>query len=272
MKKILVCFSALGLVVLSVAFEPMSKTGIAGFAGGPGEKNCTKCHGGNPNTGTGSITITAPDLIDWKYSPGKTYNINVTVTQTGVGLFGFAFEALTEAGADAGKLEVINPTETHIDSSSISGTLRKGITHALNGGKSTDAHTFTFKWIAPATDVGPVTFYSAGNAANGNNLTSGDFIYTKVQVISSAAVNVKEQDATVSLELFPNPTEDRLNINVNTSDKMSIHILDMNGRLLMKKENMFSNAVVDVSGLPAGMYLTRIETTNGVGTKRFMKK
>src|SRR5215203_393475 len=34
------------------------------------------------------------------------------------------------------------------------------------------------KWTAPAADAGRVTFYAAGNAANSNNQSSGDNIYT----------------------------------------------------------------------------------------------
>jgi uncharacterized protein (TIGR03437 family) len=38
--------------------------------------------------------------------------------------------------------------------------------------------TFQFDWTPPATNVGPVTFYVAGNAANGNGANTGDQIYT----------------------------------------------------------------------------------------------
>ncbi|MBC7931811.1 MAG: PQQ-dependent sugar dehydrogenase, partial [Rubrivivax sp.] len=37
--------------------------------------------------------------------------------------------------------------------------------------------SWTFRWTAPAEDVGPVTFYAAGNHANGDGNTSGDNIY-----------------------------------------------------------------------------------------------
>jgi len=38
--------------------------------------------------------------------------------------------------------------------------------------------TFQFDWNPPATNAGPVTFYVAGNAANGNSASTGDLIYT----------------------------------------------------------------------------------------------
>ena len=42
-----------------------------------------------------------------------------------------------------------------------------------------DKNQWTFKWTAPTNDVGPITFYAAGNAANGDFSTSGDYIYTQ---------------------------------------------------------------------------------------------
>jgi MYXO-CTERM domain-containing protein len=49
-----------------------------------------------------------------------------------------------------------------------------------------DMNSWTVRWAAPASDVGPVTFYAAGNAANGDGenmvmgvpSSAGDFIYT----------------------------------------------------------------------------------------------
>ncbi|MDQ3919666.1 MAG: PQQ-dependent sugar dehydrogenase, partial [Acidobacteriota bacterium] len=43
-------------------------------------------------------------------------------------------------------------------------------------GQQFGAH-WTFKWTAPGADVGPVTFYVAGNQANGDQNNSGDNIY-----------------------------------------------------------------------------------------------
>jgi uncharacterized protein (TIGR03437 family) len=51
--------------------------------------------------------------------------------------------------------------------------------------------TFTFKWTPPATAVGTIVLYSAGNAANGDGNSSGDHIYsTNVQLTPTTASNV----------------------------------------------------------------------------------
>jgi hypothetical protein len=272
MKRKIVSIFALIVAIISVSFRPMHKAGIAAFVQSPDESNCTDCHGGTVNSGSGSLVISSPTLKDWKYTPGQTYEMNVTVAQTGITLFGFSIEALTSAGTDAGSFVIIDDTQTHIDSSDVSGTMRKSMTHSFNGGRTNDSHTFVFKWTAPATDIGPVTFYSAGNAANANNLNSGDFIYTKSQVITPASVGITKLDATsLDVQLFPNPTKDKLAIHAAVNDKLTVSIYDLQGNLLIRKENIFSKSFIDVSALSAGTYFTKIETLSGVAFKKFMK-
>jgi hypothetical protein len=272
MKKKIVSIVALIIAIASISFRPMYKTGVAGFVASPDESDCTDCHGGIANTGTGSVVISSPTLKDWKYVPGTTYEINVTVAQAGIKLFGFAMEALTDAGTDAGTMETINAAETHLDSSNISGTMRKNMVHTLNGGKTDNSHTFTFKWTAPAKDIGPVTFYAAGNASNGNDLKTGDAIYTKSQVVTASPVGISTQvGMNVDVQLFPNPTVDKLTIHTATTERMIVSIFDLHGKMLIRKENVLSNSFIDVSDVPTGGYLIKIETRSGVAFKKFVK-
>src|SRR5258706_13981828 len=39
-------------------------------------------------------------------------------------------------------------------------------------------NSWIIPWVAPDSSVGTVCFYAAGNAANGNNKSTGDSIYT----------------------------------------------------------------------------------------------
>ena len=59
--------------------------------------------------------------------------------------------------------------------------------------KHTSAGTFAgtpgptswqYQWTAPAASVASVTFYAAGNAANGTGNTSGDYIYTQSAIVN----------------------------------------------------------------------------------------
>ncbi|MBK9167717.1 MAG: IPT/TIG domain-containing protein [Bryobacterales bacterium] len=55
--------------------------------------------------------------------------------------------------------------------------LRQFVIHT-NPASGTGSATFEFDWTAPENDVGPVDFFAAGNAANGNGSNTGDRIYS----------------------------------------------------------------------------------------------
>jgi hypothetical protein len=63
---------------------------------------------------------------------------------------------------------------------------RMYILHTAAGTNPTGAGTnsWSFKWTAPPTSTGKVTFYAAGNAANNDGAQTGDLIYT-----TSASIN-----------------------------------------------------------------------------------
>ena len=81
--------------------------------------------------------------------------------------------------------------ETQVSFSSSFG--REYIKHTLPGTAAgqPEGHAWSFEWTAPPDDVGPVTFYAAGNAANNNGNNSGDYIYT-----TSALVPLPEPGST----------------------------------------------------------------------------
>jgi hypothetical protein len=272
-KNITLALAAITIVFMS--FDVMDHDGIAGYSGSPAEKNCTNCHSTFAlNSGGGSVAIASPTLTNWSYVPGQTYTINVTVAKTGVKLFGLEFEALTSAGANAGTLTA--GTGTVIKSATVSGNSRASVTHALNGGKGTDSHIFSFTWKAPATDVGKITFYCAGNAANGDDKSIGDYIYTTSQVVTSpSTVGIAEQVAfSRNISIYPNPATDQLQI-VNASspsEHMNISIIDLKGSLISAKENVRSNEAIEVSNLNPGLYSLRIESAGKIAVKPFIKQ
>src|SRR4029079_17212748 len=79
------------------------------------------------------------------------------------------------------------------------GGARQYIEHTAAGtfvGQQNSA-SWTFNWTAPPTDIGPVTFYAAGNQANNDGNTSGDYIY-KTFVVSAPASTTPDFVLSVS--------------------------------------------------------------------------
>jgi uncharacterized repeat protein (TIGR01451 family) len=130
-----------------------------------------------PDAGTGRISITAPQT----YVPGHTYPVTVTHTNADPTRlrWGFELTVLDNASDEkAGELQGIDGT-TQVLNNAGPGSARQYIEHTAVGtfvGQQNGA-SWTFNWTAPSTDVGPVTFYAAGNQANNDGNTSGDYIY-----------------------------------------------------------------------------------------------
>jgi hypothetical protein len=141
---------------------PNAKTGA------PGEGTCHECHNSFPlNSGPGSVAITAPST----YAANQTYQITVTVTQSGQSRWGFEFTPLS-----TGTCTITDPANTQKDTFQT----RIYVKHTAQGtNNGTPGPTsWDFDWTAPAVPPDTVRFYAAGNAANGNDRSSGDYIYT----------------------------------------------------------------------------------------------
>jgi hypothetical protein len=148
-----------------------------GHTGAPGEQTCVECHTGTLNSGAGRVTISGvPD----KYVPGTEYTLTVKVEHPDRQRWGFQLTALDGASKPVGAFTLVDRSTTRTVSGNGTLTGRKYVEHTSLGtfeGKPGSA-SWDVKWTAPATDAGRVTFYAAGNAANGNNQSSGDLIYT----------------------------------------------------------------------------------------------
>lgn len=178
---VIIIFTAFFLAVYfasdDVAIETSASAGGAptGRTGAPGESTCTSCHNQTPLTG--QFSVLAPP----SYVPGQTYSIEVRNTTADNTRFswGFSITALTGANANAGTFANVNAF-TRLRS----GGGRNYVTQTEAGifSGQTGGSVWTFNWTAPATDVGPVTFYAAGLHANDDGGTDGDQTYTTTAV------------------------------------------------------------------------------------------
>ena len=197
-KKLLL--TALPIIVFALfTSEQMSDNGKAAKTGAPGEVNCTDCHGDYTlNSGGGSISIAAPTMAGFQYTPGQTYNMSVTVSRSANSLFGVGIEALTSGNANAGTLNITDAASTQIKSATVSGVSRRNIVHTLDGGATAASKVFNFSWTAPASGTGNVTFYFAGVAGDGDGNESGDYVYIGSQLLTEISCTPPAQPAAIS--------------------------------------------------------------------------
>ena len=175
-------------LVLTAGLALARSNGPGGrFAGGPGDSVCAQCHTGTAlNGGPGSVKVVFPGGT--KYQPGATYRVKVEVRDPEQQRWGFQFSARlasNPAAANAGNLEPVNDFTRIICQDNTAKPCGEAnqiqyIMHVVAGTRlgQKDGADFEFDWTAPAAGSGPVTFYAAGNAANGNGNNQGDHIYT----------------------------------------------------------------------------------------------
>lgn len=266
----------------TMSFDVLEDNGKAGRTGSPGETTCTGCHTGAViNDGVGSVVISSPDLGPlWEYVPGDTYTINVTVARVGAPLFGFGLECLTGStpAQNAGTLVVTNSAETHILNATVSSVVRKNMVHQLNGGVATDTKTFTFDWIAPATNVGNVTFYCTGNATNGNGAKTGDHIYSTTQVVTPAFGAGTDDLAAVNnaFSVFPNPASENIFVsyNLDAGERVDFTLSTLEGKSVGPVYTFTANGAQTTSmlSLPAdlakGIYFVRMQSGDVTGIQK----
>src|SRR3990172_2492928 len=97
--------------------------------------------------------------------------------------------AIDEQGNRIGKFKKIGKTTQVIPPNDYRGLNKedkeKYISNTAKGNKK---KRWNVKWIPPASASGTITFYAAGNEANGNGSNSGDYIYTTTREITDASV------------------------------------------------------------------------------------
>ena len=142
--------------------------------GAPNEGTCADCHAGNAlNVSGGSLMVTIPET----YQPNEVYTIIVDLSRAGQSKWGFEMTALDANGARAGSFTADDAANTQLTETNNKQYIQHTTAGTATG--TNDAHSWEFEWTAPDADIGPITFYAAGNAANGDGGTTGDYIYTE---------------------------------------------------------------------------------------------
>ncbi|HHT9121735.1 MAG TPA: choice-of-anchor V domain-containing protein [Candidatus Wunengus sp. YC63] len=146
---------------------------IAGRTGAPNDIcdsltcNSDACHTSyGLNTGRATFSITVPS----SYEKGKTTDILITFDNSNTGLHGFEITAMDAANTKVG---------TFTSTSETTQTEPYKSQYAAHTVIGTAENGWTVQWTAPVEKLSdPITFYAAGNEANGDGTSLGDFIYT----------------------------------------------------------------------------------------------
>ena len=280
MKASLILLGAVVAIALIAAFPflALSSSGGAptGFSGP--EQTCNACHGvfGEVNTGTGSVTITAPDT----YVAGSTVSITVTVDNTTppVGqnpIQGFMLSVRDDTLGHVGEFDLDGSTLVRFGAGNNPPEDSLWVTHTSS---SNQMSSWTFLWIAPEDPPNIVTLYAAGNASDADGgASSGDFIYVTAHSMTRITV-ANEPDATPSVlsldPLAPNPFRHDTETSYTLDRPATVRIVlrDGRGRTVRELENGPKEAGnhrlrISADGLSAGVYFLTVYGPDGATTR-----
>jgi uncharacterized protein (TIGR03437 family) len=184
-KNLLVRSSPFILAIASIGIYAYEYGPDPGYTGAPGDNStgcmASGCHTNAPNTTPGgSVKIVAAGGTT--YVPGQTQQIQVTVTDSTERRYGFELSARVDSNPRMMGAGTLAPTDANtqvincqtsgdvpFSGSCPSGNTLQWIEHNITGymRSAPPATTFSFNWTPPATNVGAVTLYAAGNAGTG---------------------------------------------------------------------------------------------------------
>ena len=180
--------------VFAFSFDPPDEK-----TGAPNESTCaqTGCHtGNNLNASGGSMMLTVPET----YIPNEVYTIVVNLSRAGQSRWGFEMTALDADGARAGSFKADDAANTQVSEANSKQYIQHTSIGTAQG--TNNAHSWEFEWTAPDADIGPITFYATGNAANGDSGFTGDYIYTTqekstppIPVVAGVSLEIVGDDA-----------------------------------------------------------------------------
>ena len=170
------------------------------MGGKPAEGNCTLCHfneaGSNLDLPGGAVEILD---LPATYTAGEAYRIRVRLNSDSTAAYperrwGFQLTAARASnGEGIGTFELDDPDTLSIEPGTDDFASRSYVQQRIDGTRAGRGGPveWTFTWRAPETPQDTAFFFCIGNAANGSQETSGDFIYTAADTVLDVTTPVR---------------------------------------------------------------------------------
>lgn len=101
------------------------------------------------------------------------------------------------------------------------------------------------------------------------NLSRGEYDST----IITTPFAVGEQHVNINLTLYPNPATDKLQLNVDDANILNIQVLNVHGDIILEQNHVNNHQqTIQLSTLPIGNYMLKINTNKGATYRKFQKK
>ncbi len=192
------------------------------------------------------------------------YNINFENTGTAAATFIVVKDIIDISKFDINSLQIMN--SSHPMTTRITGNKVEFIFQNINLGAGQHGNV-TFK-------IKTINTLVTGNTVTNNASIYFDYNFPVVTNIASTTFqslsnSVFETDNSISVS--PNPASSIINIQSNATIK-SIQLFDIQGRLLQTSLENNTNAVIDISQKPNGIYFLKITSDKGSKVAKIVKE
>jgi Secretion system C-terminal sorting domain len=253
-----------------------------GYTGAPGDATgtCANCH--NSGSFGASAKIEVFDSLGTtavrSYQLGRLYTIRMTISVTAGTPSGYGFQMIDIRRRDSSNVKGFLPKSAQAANIGIDTITASRRVYAEHNGVLT-SNVINVKWRAPATDLGTIAFFGAGNAVNTGGSSAGDngTASTSVQLPSPISLGTKDLESNFSVSVSPNPTPAvaTLLLNSKVASDVKVQVLDLQGRNVWQQswaigvgENQKS---VDLGRFPRGAYMIQVIDNQNVVSKRIVK-
>ena len=254
----------------------------------PNNVSCTfsGCHSDNKsNSGTATVNLNLGEAENG-YTPNQTYTINISISKTNMLRAGFQIIAVQDnnTSISPGTITLTNTSETQAlnfyetHGGTCDATNKTWVEHTFAGTDAYGSKTWSYKWTAPSTDVGNITFYLAALEANDDQDNFGDFTYTLQKTIGKKiADGLDDFLLGNALKVFPNPIEHELTIEYNkniTIDELQFIndkgiCLKTISKLLLQTQEPGA-IIINTDFISAGVYFLKIKSGTGSIIKKII--
>jgi hypothetical protein len=237
--------------------------GIAGNTGAPEESTCASCHGASLKIGGSESTLTFKDSVNSSissYKPNHTYNLTFALSL--LNNKGFQVVALDANNKQAGTLSAGSSTLITTQAG------KQYLNHSDNFNSS-----WSFKWKAPNSDIGEITFYVAA----GNKRTIYKSSYKLAAFVESKTNGIKINENNFEFTAFYVAASQNLYLKYDANLKGDgfVNVLDMNGRSVAYKKlgpvNGTSTKEIELPlAVQPGTYVINMFVNNYMSNKKIV--
>tara|TARA_Y100000385_G_C12729298_1_gene482011 strand:+ start:183 stop:563 length:381 start_codon:yes stop_codon:yes gene_type:complete len=94
--------------------------------------------------------------------------------------------------------------------------------------------------------------------------SGGQAFIQRIELYKETSVALEEiKNSSYNAKLYPNPASSSITLNLDGIAKADIEFLDIQGKLIFSKNQVFNLDQIDISGISTGTYFVRIISEKG---------